>query len=613
MRQKRDESGWGESPRSLVPVDQERADLDLPQERDGFAPYRSFSYPGFRIDEFPTAPMPLFTIEAWPTQPLPKVTGHTPLSSARMAPENLSGDELAIWFPPEIAPSDIEAHTKPQPSVATSTSYIEMARNLAKSSGIYALAALGSPLVSLVLAPFLTYHLSPTDYGILAVLTTVISLVAGITQLGLGSAFFRAYSYEYTEPHEQRAVLATIIVLLPLISIPVAIVATIFSPALAGALLGRPSLGGLIILVAWIVVLQNLTVPGFAWLRAENRPLFFSLLSISNILIVLCTNLVLLGLLHWGVEGSLVATGSGYAMVALCTLPIILWRARWHMRTDIAWSMLAFGSPLVLSYISYWVLQVSDRYLLSLFVSLAQTASYAVAYSLGSVLSTLVISPFSLAWPAAMFSIAKRKDAPQIFQIVFRGFSMILLFVAFALSIAASLLLDWLFPKQYHSAASIIPIIAESMVFFGLYSVFMTGASIQRKTWIHALFTTMAALVNFAVNLVLIPRFGAEGAAASTLIAYIMLALAAYLANQRIYPIPYQMGRFLLALLTGVALYIAAEVISFGWNAFWRWSLTFSCLILYGAILLFLGGGMRYLRNNGVSLITRIFSDRRVS
>ena len=40
---------------------------------------------------------------------------------------------------------------------------------LVKSSGIYALASLTVPLVTLVLAPFLTHTLSLADYGVLAV------------------------------------------------------------------------------------------------------------------------------------------------------------------------------------------------------------------------------------------------------------------------------------------------------------------------------------------------------------------------------------------------------------------------------------------------------------
>src|SRR5579859_7862859 len=87
-------------------------------------------------------------------------------------------------------------------------------RGLIKSSGIYAIASVASPLVSLVLAPFLTHHLSPSEYGILTILNTLIGLVAGITQLGLGSAFFRAYSYDYTSHRDRRDVLATVTVLL---------------------------------------------------------------------------------------------------------------------------------------------------------------------------------------------------------------------------------------------------------------------------------------------------------------------------------------------------------------------------------------------------------------
>jgi O-antigen/teichoic acid export membrane protein len=567
------------------------------------------SIPG--IDQFPTSPM--LAIDQWPTQPIP-VLADEPFSFQQGSlVDDASMAEIDALLQPTL---DRMAVTGPRPAERQTTgagSYIIQARSLAKSSGIYALASLSSPLVSLVLAPFLAHRLSPTSYGILTVLTTAIGLAAGITQLGLGSAFFRVYNYEFTEPDDRRSVLATVSVLLCLVSIPVAIAASLIASPLAGVLLSRPSLSGLITLSVCVVVVQNLTVPGFAWLRAENRPLFFSLLSIGNVLIVLCVNLVLVGLLQWGVAGSLLATGIGYASVALCTLPVIFWRSRLKVRRDIAWSLLTFGSPQVLSYISVWVLQLSDRYLLSLLVSLAQVASYSVAYSLGSVLATLVIAPFSLAWPATMFSVAKRKDAPQIFQLIFRWFSMVLLFVAFAISIGGSLLLDWLFPKSYHSAAPIIPVIAESIVFYGFYIVFMAGASIRRKTWMPAVFTGLAAAANVALNLVLIPRYGSAGAAASTLIAYIVLALVAYVANQRIYPIPYETKRLLLSIFSGVVLYIGADVLSLEWGAFWRWPLTVVSLVLYGTLLLFLGQGMGLVRARGAALIAHISSDRRAS
>jgi O-antigen/teichoic acid export membrane protein len=612
LRRNMKKLGLGKVPRLRLPKKQEQAVSSSPsseREEETLAPY--LSLPNFEIDQFPTSPLPLYTIDSWPTQPLPRVTAQMPLSALAEEVASAPVGEVTTLVMPETRPASVEAPPKPQEKSGTfAGSYLETARKMVKSTGIYALASLASPLVSLVLSPFLTHRFSATAYGLLAILTTVLSLTTGITQLGLGSAFFRVYNYERTEPHERRAVLATVTALLLLFSVPVAIVASLFSSPLAGILLQRPPFGGLVTLTAWIVVVQNLTVPGFAWLRAENRPLFYSLLSISNVVIVLLANLLLVGLLHWGIEGPLVATGSGYAFVALCTLPLILWHSRLRMRKDIAWSLVTFGAPLVLSFVSFWVLQLSDRYLLSVFVSPAQTASYAVAYSLGSVLATLVISPFSLAWPATMFSVAKREDAPHVFRMIFRWFSLVLLFAAFGVSIASSIILDWLFLKSYHAAGSIIPIIAESLVFYGLYTVMMTGANIRRKTWMNAAFTGLAAVGNVGLNLVLIPRFGSAGAAASTLLAYILLALVAYIANQRIYPVPYEIRRFLFALLVGVALYGGADLLSVQWGAFWRWPLMLLCLILYGALLLYLGQGIGLLRRYGARLMTRIHSDR---
>lgn len=79
--------------------------------------------------------------------------------------------------------------TKTRETGAEEQSYAVLIRNLVKSSGIYALASIASPFISLVLAPFLTRSLTHADYGILAVLNTIIALGAGITQLGLSSAF----------------------------------------------------------------------------------------------------------------------------------------------------------------------------------------------------------------------------------------------------------------------------------------------------------------------------------------------------------------------------------------------------------------------------------------
>jgi len=444
-------------------------------------------------------------------------------------------------------------------------------------------------LISLVIAPFLTHNLSPSDYGILTITNTAIGLTSGITQLGLGSAFFRAYGYDYTLQKDRHDIVATATTLLCLISIPTAIILAMIAPTLANLFFGRSSLGNYISLAGGVVALQNLIVPGLTWLRAENRALFYSLLSISSLFVTLFTNIILVGMLRYGVTGSIIATGSGYACIVICTLPVIVLRAGIKIRVDIARNLLSFGLPLVLNFVSYWVLQLSDRYLLSLFASLAETARYAVTYTLGSAMAVVVIGPFTLAWPATVFAIARRKDAAQIFKLVFRWFSLFLLFAAFCLSLAGIELLNWLFPVTYRSAAFVIPVIAESMAFYGIYNIFKSGLDVIRKTWLISIYTTVAALVNIALNLVLIPHYGAMGAAVATLFAYIVLATIAYIVNQRIYPIPFEIHLFIIALFIGIALYVGSDFLAQVQGTYIAVGIRICALALYGGCLIVLG------------------------
>jgi O-antigen/teichoic acid export membrane protein len=469
--------------------------------------------------------------------------------------------------------------------------YFVVLRDLVKSSGLYALSSIGAPLVSLLLAPFLTHHLSLTDYGILAVLVTLISLGSGITQLGLSAAFFRAYSYDYTSKGDRRSVLATIYFLLFLSSILLLLVAFFVAPSLTFLFTNQVSLESLILTVVVVILLQNLTVPVFALLRAENRALLFTIISMGSLLINAIVTIVCIGILHFGVVGALLGTGSGFAFVIISTAPIIIQSINFRIRYDIARDLLAFGLPLVPSIFSSWVLQLSDRFLLSRIGTLSETASYAVAYNLGSILSTLVVSPFILAWPATMYSIAKQSDAAQAFSFVFRWFGFLLLFAAFALSLVATIVLYWLFPPSYHGSAPIIPLVSESMVFGGIYYVLMVGANITRKTWLATVLTAVAAIANFVLNLFLIPKYGATGAAVSTLIAYIVLALLAYVVNQRIYPVPFEVGRFSLAFLIGMAVYFGCFMLANSMHMTWIWSVSVGIVssIVYGLLLISIG------------------------
>ncbi len=516
-------------------------------------------------DDEPTEVLPAVSIDQRPTQVMEAIAQAyvSPRPSPFPLVDGVSMCEQPTWSMPALSGADRKSYLKEKESASATgqESYVHILRRLLKDSGIYAIASLASPMISLVLAPFLTHNLSHIEYGVLVILNTLVTLLAGVTQLGLGDAFLRTYLYECETQSDKHIVLSTVILLLCGTSLLVAVGMIVFAPVLASVLFRMPSFSNVISITGGVIVLQNLSVPALAWLRGEGRAGLFSAMAITNLLVALVANILLVGVIHAGVAGSLIATACGYAVIVVCIIPLALLRAGLHLRLDIVRGMLAFGLPHVMNLLSGWVLQLSDRYLLEVLGSLAQTASYSVAYSLGSVLSAVVIAPFSLAWWTLMFPIAKRSDAALVFQRIFRWFSLVLLLATFALSLVGILILDLLFPVSYHNAAPIIPIIALSIMFNGIFVVVALGTSLLKKTWSVAIFITLSAVINVGCNLFLIPLYGSLGAAWATLLAYIVLTFGTYLYNQHIYPVPFEIGRFLLGLMLGLLLYAGSDLL----------------------------------------------------
>src|SRR5262249_23268631 len=115
--------------------------------------------------------IPALQLETMTTLPMPAVrpqehrrsgSGDPPLEAvglraATSLPDDLPIDEMPTWILPAVGIKSVSDRTTMRLSavVAGAASYITMLRSLAKTSAIYAIAALGTPLIALVLAPFL--------------------------------------------------------------------------------------------------------------------------------------------------------------------------------------------------------------------------------------------------------------------------------------------------------------------------------------------------------------------------------------------------------------------------------------------------------------------------
>jgi O-antigen/teichoic acid export membrane protein len=118
---------------------------------------------------------------------------------------------------------------------------------------------------------------------------------------------------------------------------------------------------------------------------------------------------------------------------------------------------------------------------------------------------------------------------------------------------------------EYFDAWYIFPFIIYSIVFGMMKDVATTGLSISKKTKVIAATVIITAVLNLILNIVLIRLFGNQGAALSKMISMmVFFALTLYYA-QKVFPIPYEMKRIAMMLLTAAGIY-GISVLFNAWN-----------------------------------------------
>lgn len=453
---------------------------------------------------------------------------------------------------------------------------------LAGDTLVYGVGGVAGSAVSVLLVPIYARQLGDTGVGITGVLNSMISLGLMLFGLALPQAFFRWYLQESRDQRQRAHVLGT--------TLTIRVVASIFGFAavLVGAVAVTTALYGgdflaVFALAAPIVLFDSFSSIPLSFLRAERRARSYIIVSLTRAILgtILILMLVVPGEL--GVIG--VALGSAIAAAVSAGVGIVaLVRAGASGLTiDLGLSrdMLRFALPLVPASLAGWVLNLSDRPLLQLMTGdAALVGVYTLGYTAGLVTNALVVQPFSLAWGAAYWEIARDDDGPLAFARVLTWFLFVASAVALLISAMGTDILRLLVGREFELSRFVIPFSAFAYVLYGAYSIGAAGLGIVGRSRLAATTMTVAAATAVVLNLVLIPVIGIFGAAASTLTSYLLLAVLAGAVSQRHFPVPWQLGR--ASAILGVAAALSGAALLGPDDFLWR----VACVLAYAPILL---------------------------
>lgn len=190
--------------------------------------------------------------------------------------------------------------------------------------------------------------------------------------------------------------------------------------------------------------------------------------------------------------------------------------------------VLRFNIPLIPHYLSQTVLNQADRIMISNMVGDEEAAIYSVAYSI-AMMFTIITNAINNTFIPYTYKSLKNKDYNNLCK---NSTSLVILItVGCTLAICFGPEIIYIFAApQYYDARWVIPPTAESLIFIFECSLFCNIEFYFEKTGFIMISSIIAAVANIFLNYVGIKKYGYIAAAYTTLVCYVMMAIAHYIA-----------------------------------------------------------------------------------
>jgi O-antigen/teichoic acid export membrane protein len=423
-------------------------------------------------------------------------------------------------------------------------------RRLGRHSAIYGLGGMVSRILAVFLLPLYTRYLDRDDFGAVGVVVALSAVLVTILRLGISSAFFRFYFDSTDREHRRLVVRTSFWFTMASATVGLAAGLALASPFAELLALDDPNLVRAGFVGIWAQMnYEQLT----ALFRAEERSTAFVVASLANIAVTIGATVLLVVVLEQGAIGVIVGSFTGTLAVYLALLAVHREQLGLQFSRPLLREMNRFGIPLVPAALALIAVNFSDRFFLVHLAGLDDVGLYEIGVRIASAM-VLLLTAFRMAWPAFAYSIEDDNEAKRTYAFVLTYLVVIAAWLALTLGLLAPWLVRLLTQPQFYDGQRVVPLLAFGGMAYAAYIVMAIGVGRAKRTQFNWAITGLAAAVNVALNVILIPPYGIMGAAVATVAAYAVMFLAMTWYAQRIFPTPYQWRRVLTAAGAGVAL-----------------------------------------------------------
>lgn len=446
---------------------------------------------------------------------------------------------------------------------------------LFKHSSIYGLGNILSKLVAFILLPLYTNYLTPTDYGILELVSITSGMLGVVIGLGITQAMTRFY-YDFDDKDNRNLVVSTIYIIVFLISGCSLLLFPKISYWAAVLVFDSPEYAVFFFISFCSLILGIVLDLGQVYLRILYKSTIYVSISIATLILGVSLNILFIAIMQYGVIGALYGNLISKIIIVIPVTVIILYTIGIKFSQNLAYKMIKYSMPLIPSSIANSAVNYSDRYFINYFVSTADAGIYSIANKIGTAIHLLITSPFIMTFLPRRFQIVNESNAKNIFKQVYLYYCLIIVFLGLSIAIMSNEIIQLMTTPDFYKAGPLIPIIILSMIIFGMKYHFDFGIHYSKKTKYFAYINTTSAISHIGLNLILVKNFGLWGALYASLFAYTLNTVLIYIAGNSLYKIGYDFLKTSKIFLIALILFILSRAIQFDNMALtllWKFSL----------------------------------------
>ncbi|HAW09174.1 MAG TPA: hypothetical protein DCW42_08440 [Bacteroidetes bacterium] len=394
-----------------------------------------------------------------------------------------------------------------------------------KQSAIFGIGNIISRSIAILLVPLYTRHMTVEEFGIFSAGLTLYTVLSIIMKGGGPAAMLKLYMEDSGK--RQKIIFLTYAYSLS-VTLLVGAISMIFCANLIKWLIGIDSTRIFTIIILSAISESLIEVP-LNIFRAKEKSKIFAFFSVLASALTLIFTYFLIVVMNMRIEGAFLGMFLAKGVVFILSTIMLLPEFSLIWDKTIIKEIFILGAPIVISGLSMWFVNMSDRIIITNIRGGYEAGLYSLGNRIGTLLNILILTPFSLVWGVESLKIyynSNEKDA--IFSSYFLKISGFCFLVGAFLSLFAGEMISVFATAEYMKSIIVIPIISVSNILYVLYYFHTFYFMIIRKTYVLTGIVSIGAVLNILLNLSLLKYFDYRIVSLTNLVSTFLIYILTY-------------------------------------------------------------------------------------